>query len=125
MLVAALLLIATGPWMPVLCIGPGHFAVEMPYSACCGAKGGSPSETPREPLMFSLLPASDCRDCTDTPLISAWPPAAQRSVSLEAAPASITAGLELPSEFSAILVLNGEVCEPSSVFASRPGPLRC
>lgn len=125
MLVAVLLLIAVGPWMPVLCFASGHLAVEMPFAGCCGARGGSPSEAPREPILSSPLSALDCRDCTDTPMVSVWAPAPQKTVTLEAAPASVPMGVELRSEFHAVFVLNGEVCGLSTTSESRPSPLRC
>ena len=123
-LVAALLLVTVGPWAPVLCVASGHVAVEMPYELCCGPQGGSHSEAPGGPSLCSALSASDCRDCTDTPLVSVWRPALQNTVSLEAAPASVPAGLELPSEFSANFALNREVCGPSTASESLPSPLR-
>ena len=125
MLVVALLLIATGPWMPVLCSAAGHIAVENPFSLCCGGASRFSVESQPDPLPFSLSSASGCRDCTDIPLVSVWRPAPQKTVSLKAAPASVPLGLELPSEFSADFVLNRNVSEPSSVLESRLSPLRC
>jgi hypothetical protein len=125
-LVAALLLFTAGPWMPVLCFASGHLEVEMPYAACCGLNGGSASQTTGDPLLLSPSSASDCGDCTDTPLVSVWPPeSVQTTVTLAGAQAPLPVGIDLPSEFSAIFLPHCPLCEPSSVSESRPSPLRC
>ena len=125
-LVAALLLFTAGPWMPVLCFASGHIEVELPFAPCCAHTPGSASQTTGDPLLLSPCAASDCGDCTDTPLVSVWPPeSVQAAVTLEAAQAPLTVGIALMAEFSAILAPSVVVTEPSSVLELRPNPLRC
>ena len=120
-LVAALLLFTAGPWMPVLCFASGHIEVEMPFAGCCAHNPGSASQTTGDPSLLSPSAASDCGDCTDTPLVSVWPPeSVQTAVTLESPPAPLPVGFALPSEFSAILVPSAGLTEPSCVLGFPP-----
>ncbi|MEN6537232.1 MAG: hypothetical protein ABFD89_26505, partial [Bryobacteraceae bacterium] len=126
LLVAVLLLIATGPWMPVLCLASGHAEVEMPYAACCGATDYHSTKTAHHPVLTPPPHTLDCGDCTDVSLVSVWlSESAPQPVSLETAAAFVPTPSAILADFFMIREADRGECPPSSFQEPCSAPLRC
>ena len=124
--VAALLLIATGPWMPVLCHASDHVAFEYLDALCCGPRAEAETESQGIPRLLSQATAGDCGSCTDTTLDSVLrSESAPNALSPDTVPAAIPMSTHPPQNF--FVVSTGEfgarICPPS--FDSSAALLRC
>lgn len=124
--VVVVLLLAAQPGRFVLCLAADHAELEDAFALCCG----DPQAVASEPRPGSLLSASSfltgCGDCTDVPLVSAWPPEPKQSAAeLEAAPGSVLAHSERWPVFLANPAFDHEGCGSARFSESCSIPLRC
>jgi len=124
--VVALLLITAQPGRFVLCLAADHAELEDAFALCCGDAQAVASEPRQGSLVSASSFLTGCGDCTDVPLVSAWPPEPeQKAADLDAAPGATLAHAERWPIFLADPAFDHEGCGSASFFESCLNPLRC
>ncbi len=124
--VVVLLLVTAQPGRFVLCLAADHAELEDAFALCCGDAQAVASGPRQGSLLSASAFLTGCGDCTDVPLVSAWPPEPEQSAAdLEAAPAATLAHSERWPIFSASPALDRKGCGSARSSESCLNPLRC